>query len=58
MWIFYNQVRYIARKNIFPADLERSAGCQQPIFFLHITEQFFFPTHYRTTPPGIKWSAP
>ena len=23
----------------FPADLERSAGCQQSIFFLHINEQ-------------------
>ena len=51
----------------FPADLERSAGCQQPIFFLNITEQIIFFTHTieqtiflrkNHTPPGIKWSAP
>ena len=27
----------------FQTDLERSAGCQQSIFFLHINEQIFFP---------------
>ena len=58
----------------FPADLERSAGCQQSIFFLHINEQIIFPPHSMEQtiffcqfceqnhtpppPPGIKWPAP
>ena len=29
----------------FPTDLERSAGCQQSIFFLHINEQIIFSRH-------------
>ena len=56
----------------FPTDLERSAGCQQSIFFLHINEQIIFSPqipqfgeqiiflrkNYPPPPPGIKWSAP